>query len=310
MSMSASGSIAGAVSYGTRKGKAVAMLKPRPTIRNTPAQRRVRAAVWYAHDMWSRMGHANRVTWRSYYDMDGRYGFEAFSHILQRRWRLKSGAWNKPAGEPDFPFPGVHQWVTFDRTWLGLYPNLADVIKVWAPTAASVDEKFGHQYMAFKGDGSTKYVQHTLVASPDYTDGLFVVADVVTVDDNAFRCIASHSNGDDYVGCWILRQADDGTWSFRRATGAAAYSAAGGANRVGFAQRVGGLWDKAKVWVYVDGVAIEGAATVGAQNTAATPMLVGAFYRPDTGRVTYFNGWVDNLIVGAGVGVDVFSGRP
>ena len=310
MSIGASGSIADAISYGTRKGNAVAMVKPRPTIRNTAGQRQVRAAIWYAHDMWSRMGHANRVTWRSYYDMDGRYGFEAFSHILQRRWRHSPGAWNKPAGEPAFPFTGVHQWVTFDRTWLGLFPNLADTIKVWAPTAGSVEEKFEHQYLSFKGDGATRFGVCTPGAAPDYSEGLFVCADVVSVDDYATRGVVQHSKGEDFVGCWILQEKSTGVWHFRSKHGASDYSAEAGPNRVGFAQRVGGLWDKSNVIVYVDGVATVGGAIGTAQVTDATPMYVGCRYRPVAGKDAFFNGWIDNVIVGSGVGTDVFQGRP
>jgi len=256
------------------------------------------------------MGATSRSGWQSWFDKDGRNGFQAFCHVFQNRFNLRSEAWGKEEGEPAFPFEGVHQWVTFDRTWLTLYLNLADGGGFWSSASGAFEEKFAHQYEAFAGDGASKYSSHTPGENPDYTDGLFVAADVFSSASGAYGTVVQHTDGNNYVGCWILQHTDGTRWEFRRMVAGGTYSVTGGVQRLGFAQRIGGLWDKSDMYVYVDGVAHVGHATAGAQNTNTTPMNVGVRYRPDTLYSAYYDGWVDNVIIGSGVGVDVFQGRP
>lgn len=310
MSMWASGSVGSALSFGMRRGKAVCMKHPRHVIRNTEAQRQVRAAVWYAHDMWRRIGETNRDLWRSYFDPGGRNGFEAWSHVLQNRYWGKARAWVKCDGEPAFPFEGVHQWLVFDNATVFGYISLGDVAVGWSPSTGDFEEKFEHQYECFKGDGATKYVMNTPSSAPDYGDGLFVCADVVSVDANEWRTIVCHSESNDYVGHWLLAQTNGGQFRIRADVGGSGYYGDGGQNRVGYAQRVGGLWNLSKMWLYVDGTAFEGLATFGTLSTGTEPLYIGCFYRPDQGRIQYHNGWIDNVVFGSGVGTSVFEGRP
>ena len=310
MSISASGSIAGAVSYGTRKGKAVAMVKPRPTIRNTAAQRRVRAAVSYAHDMWSRMGHANRVTWRSYYDMDGRYGFEAFSHILQRRWRLKSGAWNKPAGEPDFPFEGCIDWQVFDAPWLLWFLNMSDGGGAYPLADANVAELLPRQYNALDCTFENTWTSRTPAAAPDYSTGFTLSADVITQDDDNFRIILQHSLGDNYVGCCLIQQTDFSQFRFRRGYSGGTHTVDGGTNRVGYPCRVTGIWDTTDMKLYLNGHEVATLPSSYANLSTTDPIYIGCGFQPDPGRYAYWRGAIDNVIIASGPHVSLAKGRP
>ena len=308
MSMWASGSVGGAISYGPRGDSFVCMKFPRHAVRATEGQRQVRAAVWYAHDMWRRMGPWYRALWVSWFDKDHRNGFQAFSHILQNRYWAKQGAFVKEYGEPGFPFAGVHDWVVFDVATAWGYVNLADSGGVWSLGDGEFSEKFEHQFEAFEGDGASTYSEHTPASSPDYTDGLFVCADVVTSQVASYAAIVQHTNGASYVGNWILQMTSDPVWSFRSHHGASDYSVSSGPVRNGYAQRVGGLWDKAKVWMYVDGAATEGGAVATAQQTSGDKLNVGVRWRSDTGYSAYWSGWIDNVVVGSGVGTTVFKG--
>jgi len=310
MSLGASGSLANAVSYGMRREGAVAMRKPRHLDRATAGQRKQRASVWYAHDMWRRIGETERDLWRAWFDGHGRNGFQAFSHVLQRRWKAVNGAWVKQEGEPEFPCSGCVVWLTWETVTAFGYLSLADGPAAFDTGDVLLGERLDHQYKALAPVFGDAYSDWTPSAAPDYDDGVTVVADVEPVGTGDVTCVVNHSKGASNVGNWILQRWSNDVVSWRVRVSGSEESASGGELEAGRAHRVAGTYDGTEMRVYVDGYEAGSAAHAGSAGTDTTPVYVGARYRTDTGAGAGWRGWIDNVVIVGRAMEAMVAGRP